>query len=343
MFGSAVLDVAIGLLLMYLLLSMIATVVQEGIANLFNLRSGNLFKGLVALVEDNSFPGLVDDIYKHPLIFRFIKGEYRRTRWLFGLIKRDNGPSYIPSDTFVAALIDTLRQKVLNETNPLGFNALMASARRVAEAMPQGPLKTNLMLLVGDGTASPPAAEAPPEVAGGPAVGGLVHALAEVREVKARLELWFNQSMDRVSGVYKRLSQVVAIVIGIVAAVALNADSIHVAVRLWQDAPLRTAIADNAAPLLARLAAESAAGGEAGSALKSRLDQLQTFPIGWDQGDSGQDYVYAVVGWLLTGFAISLGSSFWFNALGELLKLRAAGPRVSTGTTAERTNPQASP
>jgi len=52
---------AIGLFLMYLLLSMIATVVQEAIANLLNLRSANLYKGLTALLEDDAFPGLVED------------------------------------------------------------------------------------------------------------------------------------------------------------------------------------------------------------------------------------------------------------------------------------------
>lgn len=329
MFGSAVLDVAIGLFLMYLLLSMIATVVQEAIANLLNLRSGNLFKGLTALLEDDAFPGLVEEIYKHPLVFRFINGDYKRTRLLFGLMSRDNGPSYIPSDTFIAALIDTLRKKVLNETDPLGFDALMTSSRRVVEALPPGPLKTNLMLLVGDAAAT--ATEAVVDAA----ASELAHGLAEVRQVRKRLTQWFDETMDRVAGVYRRLSQAIAIAIGIIAAVALNADSIHVAVRLWQDAPLRTAIADSAAPLVETLAAEKAAGAGAVTALQGRLDQLQVFPIGWNQGEGRQDFVYAVAGWLLTGFAVSLGSSFWFNALGELLKLRASGPRVVTRTSAE--------
>lgn len=337
MFGSAILDVAIGLFLMYLLLSMIATVVQEAIANLLNLRSANLYKGLTALLEDDAFPGLVEDLYKHPLVFRFIDGEYKRSRWLFGLVTRDNGPSYIPSDTFIAALVDTLRHRVLKETEPLGFNALMASSRRVADALPQGPLKTNLMLLVGDETAA-----AAPAGVEGAAATGLAHGLAEVRQVRKRLEQWFDESMDRVAGVYRRLSQVIAIAIGIIAAVALNADSIHVAVRLWQDAPLRSAIADSAAPLLETLAAEKA-GGDVRPALQGKLDQLQVFPIGWSQGGNGQNFVYAAAGWLLTGFAVSLGSSFWFNALGELLKLRAAGPRVQTSTSSPPGDRQSAP
>jgi len=32
-----------------------------------------------------------------------------------------------------------------------------------------------------------------------------------------------------------------------------------------------------------------------------------------------------VVGWIATAFAISLGAQFWFNALGEVLNIRAAG------------------
>jgi Na+-transporting methylmalonyl-CoA/oxaloacetate decarboxylase gamma subunit len=46
MFGSVVLDVAIGMGFVYLLLSLIASVIQEMLATFMQLRPANLLKGL---------------------------------------------------------------------------------------------------------------------------------------------------------------------------------------------------------------------------------------------------------------------------------------------------------
>ena len=48
----------------------------------------------------------------------------------------------------------------------------------------------------------------------------------DVDKLKKSLEDWFNSAMDRVSGWYKRWSQVVILFLGLGITVALNADSI---------------------------------------------------------------------------------------------------------------------
>src|SRR5260370_22857333 len=71
MFGSVVLDVAIGMAFVYLLLSLIASVVQEMLAAFMQLRSANLERGLRSLFSGDSLRSemdLVDCMYDHGLV-----------------------------------------------------------------------------------------------------------------------------------------------------------------------------------------------------------------------------------------------------------------------------------
>ena len=58
MFGSLVLDVVIGLVFVYLLLSMICTAANEMIASMLALRARNLARGIANLLADRRIKGL---------------------------------------------------------------------------------------------------------------------------------------------------------------------------------------------------------------------------------------------------------------------------------------------
>lgn len=68
----------------------------------------------------------------------------------------------------------------------------------------------------------------------------------DVEDQKKRLEDWFNSSMDRISGWYKRKAHAVLWIIGIIICIGLNADSITLANLFWHDQALRSAIVDAA-------------------------------------------------------------------------------------------------
>jgi hypothetical protein len=91
-FGSQVFDVVIGLVFVYLLLSIICTAANEMIATLFALRAGNLAKGIANLFTDRRIKGLDKLFYDHPLIKSLYRGERK--------------PSYIPPHTFALAFLD---------------------------------------------------------------------------------------------------------------------------------------------------------------------------------------------------------------------------------------------
>jgi hypothetical protein len=126
------------------------------------------------------------------------------------------------------------------------------------------------------------------------------------------IEGWFDSSMDRVSGTYKRYTQLVAFVIGLLAAAVLNIDAVHVAKALWQQ-PMVAGTFHVAPPDSATI-----------------LEQLNNFglPIGWGKVDlTVGNLLIILTGWLITAVATLFGAPFWFGALQGIGQLRSSGPR----------------
>jgi hypothetical protein len=93
MFGSTILEVAIGLLFVYLLLSLLCSAVAEYIEAKFNNRAKYLKEGITLLLNETTGGGvdLAAQLYAHGLVRPF----YRDGTKL---------PSYIPARTFALAL-----------------------------------------------------------------------------------------------------------------------------------------------------------------------------------------------------------------------------------------------
>ncbi len=110
MFNSGVLDVAIGLIFVYLLLSLICTTVNEAIASWFQRRAKNLREAISALLDGQTGKDApnADKLYEHPLITALRKGGRQPSYipWITALFRRGRDPSYIPSRTFAQALLD---------------------------------------------------------------------------------------------------------------------------------------------------------------------------------------------------------------------------------------------
>lgn len=104
MFGSSVLEVAIGVVFIYLLLSLVCTVVNEAIATFVNQRGKNLFEGVKNLLNDPTFTGLAQQIYSHGLVDGISRGASEEGQ-------PNRLPSYMPAKTFALALLDILRAR----------------------------------------------------------------------------------------------------------------------------------------------------------------------------------------------------------------------------------------
>jgi hypothetical protein len=110
MFGSTVLEVAIGLTFCYGTLALIVSTVQEALASLFRLRANTLLDGVKSMLNDPRFAALAQQVYAHPLVNPHSDGSLASQRNLRAR------PSYIEPMHFAIALIDSIQQAPGNFT-----------------------------------------------------------------------------------------------------------------------------------------------------------------------------------------------------------------------------------
>ncbi len=129
--------------------------------------------------------------------------------------------------------------------------------------------------------------------------------------------------MDRVSGWYKYRTQWVLFWIGLVLAIALNANTVRIAKQLSVDTTLRQSIV---------AAAQSAKqpDSKSGKPIEEQIQQAQTqvsaienlgIPLGWTP--SPKIDLQVLLGWFLTAVAVSLGAPFWFDTLNKIMVVRS--------------------
>jgi hypothetical protein len=104
MFGSTVLEVAIGLTFCYGTVALIVSTLQEALAAAFRLRANTLLEGVKSMLNDPGFNALARAVYAHPLVNPHADGS--------ALDERDlkAKPSYIEPANFAIALVDSLHK-----------------------------------------------------------------------------------------------------------------------------------------------------------------------------------------------------------------------------------------
>ncbi|PZS32448.1 MAG: hypothetical protein DLM58_09795 [Pseudonocardiales bacterium] len=149
--------------------------------------------------------------------------------------------------------------------------------------------------------------------------------------VKAGLENWYDETMARVQGVYKRWTSILLLLTGLFLAVVVNASAFEVANRLWTQPATRAAVTQASTDIVHAGSTPSDLKSVADTA--SKLTALK-IPAGWDgpnravwTGWHWGSMGVAVLGWLATALLVSLGAPFWFDVLTRLSALRNTGAR----------------
>jgi hypothetical protein len=149
-------------------------------------------------------------------------------------------------------------------------------------------------------------------------VESLVAGAETVAEAERRIEQWFTGGMERVSGWYKRWTQLYTIAAALVVVGVCNVDTVQIARELNRNAALRTAMAGRAADVAKSGSVEEA---------KKQLEAIE-LPFGRRERDQwGLEHL---LGLTLSVFAISLGAPFWFDLLNRLVNLRQTGNKPAT-------------
>jgi hypothetical protein len=131
MFGSTILDVAIGMVFVYLLISLICSALNETLEAKLKNRSKDLKKGISNLLGDDH---LVDQIYAHPLVKALYSGS--------------DLPSYIPSQTFSLALWNLATYAQEGKTAAVAVTRSLPEIRQAVALLPDNQLKTALLTLM---------------------------------------------------------------------------------------------------------------------------------------------------------------------------------------------------
>lgn len=108
-FGSQALETAIGLVLMFLFMSIIASALSELVEQLLKTRARQLEKGILELLGGDQH--LVAAFYEHLIIASLYKGAYT-----------ENGrqlPSYIPRESFSLAVLEIAKPRSRLVRGPL--------------------------------------------------------------------------------------------------------------------------------------------------------------------------------------------------------------------------------
>jgi hypothetical protein len=130
MLGSEVLEVGIGIALLFLFMSLIATAAQEGLEALLKRRAVDLEKGLSQLLDS---PTALSALYNNPFVFSLYRSgsyeEAKRTTWF----KTGDLPSYIPKSNFVSALLDLVsRGEFTGSLTQADLDRMAVAARTAA-------------------------------------------------------------------------------------------------------------------------------------------------------------------------------------------------------------------
>lgn len=177
----------------------------------------------------------------------------------------------------------------------------------------------------------------------------------ELQYYRNSLATWFDRSMDRASGVYRRNSKGVAFLLGVMIAIVANADTFNIVNRLAVDQTLRDSLTNLSANLETIEDVKAAS-----ESLNKNLEaQGLAIPIGWsDKTLVSQAQIRKqmllpfcnekfknvplkdtplvcvlpgwgtqVFGWLISGIAISMGAPFWFDLLGKVVNVRNTGKK----------------
>lgn len=295
MFGSQILEVVVGVTLVYLVLSIGCSGIKEVLASAFSLRSKTLENAIRNMLMGGD-GNLATALLQHPLIAR--------------TALPGSKPSYISSRTFALALFDLLAPA--GGAQPKTIQDLRDGVAK----LPDEKLKKTLLGLIDSAQDS-------------------------VETARDKIEKWFNDTMERVGGWYKRTAQKIIFAAGVVLCVALNADSIMIVKELWNDEALRQAVVAAATKKAQSGLPAEASGTAALQQVAGEIREANVPPIGWDSAagsvrgrpDSRIAWILKVLGIALTSFAIVLGAPFWFDVLNKIINLRLSGtpPKAANG------------
>jgi len=258
MFESKILDVFIGLTFTYLMYSLMATTIREAIAGLLDQRARTLYRGIKSMFTNTRKYKSLGEKYLDVFVSFFRKKinwissifKYKQSNQIydkfydhpiiknFGQNRFFTKPSYINPKNFSSILTETLKNSIADADGKKVYQDAAINANHVREFLALAGVKNDF------------------EIPAGHHLNTTVdedfvqvlnlhfsEANQKIEDFKIHLEDWFNNTMDRVSGWYKRNNQVWLLIIGLSLALVFNVDSIELTNTLLRNNTAREQLA----------------------------------------------------------------------------------------------------
>lgn len=215
MFNNVALDVAIGLIFIFLLYSLLATIIVEMLDRWLGIRARYMVKIVRRMLEDEKrylLARLIKPDNKSKKGLSFTKAFYAHPNIKYLAESRWNSkPSYIGAAIFSETIIDLLRgDEYDNDTSPMMRikDTLFDASGWGYDIEPE--TRDHLKKM-------------------------WINANEDLDKFKALLEVWFDRTMERGTGWYKRRVQTMLLVIGLLLAAIFNIDTIAIRTILAKD------------------------------------------------------------------------------------------------------------
>jgi hypothetical protein len=290
-------DIAIGLLVVFIAGSLAVSGMNETVARLLGTRSKDLWSAIRALIDGvstraNLRPGddglqgsITQALYDSPFVNEFRRVDHAGRTLI----------SEIRPNAFARGLVHAL------VPDPTGMDGTAVLNQAVAKLPDDAPAKAVLRDLAA-------------EVSG------------SVADARKGVETWFDGEMSRLSRNYRRRVRWLGLLFGIVLAVGANVDVIFITHSLNRNDDLRAVAAATGREIASSCDGKTGAEFQTcfATATKSADTSAQkvTYPIGW--GDPTNDDLTwpKLLGWALAAVAFMQGAPFWFDLLRRLTGIK---------------------
>lgn len=311
-----ILDFVLGMVFIYLLLSIIcssavelwltirrtrARLLSKWLKTIFNLQA--LDPHAIPIIDRNGMPVSVGQaIIDHCMII--------------ALSPKGKSNSYLGDENFTTALLDKIS---ITEDAPKEFGFIpppqnleiyieQIKKTKVISAELQ---RTILMFAyeskkskIESGSTTPAGAAAMLQLQG----------KSEIDDFRDRLKKWYNLNQDRLTGNLKRKALPATIIMAVLVTIGLNVNSIAIGKYLYhgkEDAANFVELANHVGQTQLPTS-------------KQNLTLNREFPWGWNERTKYDNNFF---GWLATILAIIMGAPLWFELLNKIVNIRNTGPK----------------
>ncbi len=335
MSGFPIIDLIAGIIFVYFLLSVVCSSVVEMILTTLKARGKLLSEWLFKIFNEEVQVGKTKESLGQAIMNHCS---------VTALSKKDESPSYIDAKNFTSALLEKLTYDPDNPTSIANDLNTIISKIQQANILSVELKRAFLSYAYEVKDAYKNTSD---------------KTISDIQMFRSKIENWYDTSMDRLTGDFKRrFSRPATLIVAAVAVILMNADTVNIAKYLYSNPEARAQVAaqayktaeDSTQSFNKRIASIQNANDTTVKQLQSTfqtgLDNIndakaalsENLPFGWEATNFKElngffAILSKILGLVVTILAVMLGAPFWFDLLNKVTNLRGTGgkPASSSG------------